>query len=43
VPGRSGREASVASREVLDRATLNRRLLVLFALGTNMGIRALSA
>ncbi len=32
--------ASVASREVLDRATLRRRLLlVLFALGTNRGIR----
>ena len=32
--------ASVASREVLDRATLRLRLLlVLFALGTNMGIR----
>ena len=35
--------ASVASREVLDRATLNRRLLlVLFALGTNMGIRQMA-
>src|SRR5271166_1879362 len=34
---------SVASREVLDRATLNRRLLlVLFALGTNMGIRQMA-
>jgi TnpA family transposase len=32
--------ASVASREVLDRAVLRRRLLlVLFALGTNVGIR----
>jgi TnpA family transposase len=35
--------ASVATREVLDRATLNRRLLlVLFALGTNMGIRQMA-
>jgi hypothetical protein len=35
--------ASVASRAVLDRATLNRRLLlVLFALGTNMGIRQMA-
>jgi len=35
--------ASVASREVLDRGTLNRRLLlVLFALGTNMGIRQMA-
>ncbi len=35
--------ASVASREVLDRATLNRRLLlVLFALGTNMGVRQMA-
>ena len=34
---------SVASREVLDRATLNRRLLlVLFAVGTNMGIRQMA-
>jgi TnpA family transposase len=34
--------ASVASREVLDRATLQRRLLLcLFALGTNMGIKAI--
>ena len=34
---------SVASREVLDRGTLNRRLLlVLFALGTNMGIRQMA-
>lgn len=33
---------SVASREVLDRATLQRRLLLcLFALGTNMGIKAI--
>lgn len=32
--------ASVASREILDRATLRRRLLlVLFALGTNIGMR----
>jgi TnpA family transposase len=31
---------SVASREIIDRATLRRRLLlVLFALGTNMGIK----
>jgi hypothetical protein len=36
--------ASAATREVLDRATLNRRLLlVLFALGTNMGIRQMAA
>jgi TnpA family transposase len=35
---------SVASREVLDKATLHRRLLLcLFALGTNMGIRAMAA
>ena len=35
--------ASVASRAVLDRATLNwRLLLVLFALGTNMGIRQMA-
>jgi len=35
---------SVASREVLDRGTLHRRLLrVLFALGTNMGIRQMAA
>ena len=34
--------SSVASREVLDRATLQRRLLLcLFALGTNMGIKAI--
>ena len=34
---------SVASREVLDRGTLYRRLLlVLFALGTNMGIRQMA-
>lgn len=33
---------SVASREVLDRHTLRRRLLLcLFALGTNMGIKAI--
>ncbi|WP_072691401.1 Tn3 family transposase [Rhodococcus marinonascens] len=33
---------SVASREVIDRDTLRRRLLLdLFALGTNMGIRAI--
>ena len=33
----------MASREVLDRATLSRRLLlVLFALGTNMGIRQMA-
>ena len=36
--------ASVASREVIDRDTLQRRLLLcLFALGTNMGIRAIVA
>ncbi len=36
--------ASVASREVIDPATLRRRLLLcLFALGTNMGIRAIVA
>jgi TnpA family transposase len=35
---------SVASREVIDRDTLRRRLLlVLFALGTNMGIKAIVA
>ena len=35
---------SVASREVIDRDTLRRRLLLcLFALGTNMGIRAIVA
>jgi hypothetical protein len=35
---------SVAYREVIDRATLRRRLLLcLFALGTNMGIRAIVA
>jgi TnpA family transposase len=34
---------SVASREILGRGTLNRRLLlVLFALGTNMGIRQMA-
>jgi TnpA family transposase len=39
----TGSFASVASREVPDRATLNRRLLlVLFALGTNMGIRQMA-
>ncbi|MGY2093574.1 Tn3 family transposase [Nocardia gipuzkoensis] len=33
---------SVASREVIDRDTLRRRLLlVLFAMGTNMGIKAI--
>ena len=33
---------SVASREVIDRDTLRRRLLLcLFALGTNMGIKAI--
>jgi hypothetical protein len=33
---------SVASREIIDRDTLRRRLLlVLFALGTNMGIKAI--
>jgi Tn3 transposase DDE domain/Domain of unknown function (DUF4158) len=36
--------ASVASRNVIDRDTLRRRLLLdLFALGTNMGIRAIVA
>lgn len=36
--------ASVATREVLDRTTLHRRLLlVLFALGTNIGIRQMVA
>lgn len=35
---------SVATREMLDRATLRRRLLLcLFALGTNMGIRQMAA
>jgi len=35
---------SVASREVIDRNTLRRRLLLcLFALGTNMGVRAIVA
>lgn len=35
---------SVASREVIDRAALQRRLLLcLFALGTNMGIKAIVA
>ncbi len=35
---------SVATREVLDRTTLHRRLLLcLFALGTNMGIRQMAA
>jgi TnpA family transposase len=35
---------SVASREVLDRHTLRRRLLLcLFALGTNMGIKAIAS
>jgi TnpA family transposase len=35
---------SVGSREVLDRATLRRRLLLcLFALGTNMGVRRLAS
>ncbi|MFF4986410.1 hypothetical protein ACFY19_04435 [Streptosporangium saharense] len=33
----------MATREVLDKQTLNRRLLVLFALGTNMGIRQMAA
>jgi TnpA family transposase len=44
ITGFTGSFASVASREVLDRATLNRRLLllVLFALGTNMGIRQMA-
>jgi hypothetical protein len=36
--------SSVATREVIDRATLRRRLLLsLFALGTNIGIRQLVA
>ncbi len=35
---------SVAAREVMDKATLGKRLLlVLFALGTNMGIRQMAA
>ncbi len=35
---------SVASREVIDRETLRRRLLLcLFALGTNMGMKAIVA
>ncbi len=35
---------SVATREVLSKETLSKRLLlVLFALGTNMGIRQMSA
>jgi len=43
ITGFAGSFASVASREVLDRATLNRRLLlVLFALGTNIGIRQMA-
>ena len=43
ITGFTGSFASVASREVLNRATLNRRLLlVLFALGTNMGIRQMA-
>ncbi|WSY64894.1 Tn3 family transposase [Nocardia sp. NBC_00881] len=38
----TGECASVASREVIDHDTLRRRLLlVLFALGTNMGIKAI--
>ena len=40
----TGEFTSVASREVIDRDTLRRRLLLcLFALGTNMGIRAIVA
>ncbi|MET9963034.1 Tn3 family transposase [Streptomyces sp. NPDC006326] len=36
--------SSVAAYEPIDRATLQRRLLLaLFALGTNMGIRAIVA
>jgi TnpA family transposase len=36
--------SSVASREVIDRDTLRRRLLLcLFALGTNMGLKAIVA
>ncbi|MGH3304903.1 MAG: Tn3 family transposase, partial [Streptosporangiaceae bacterium] len=43
ITGFTGSFTSVASREMLDRATLNRRLLlVLFALGTNMGIRQMA-
>lgn len=34
---------SVASREVTDRVSLRRRLLVLFGLGTNVGIRQVVA
>jgi len=42
--GFTGEFTSVASREVTDRETLRRRLLlVLFALGTNMGVRAIVA
>ncbi|MGH9022726.1 MAG: transposase, partial [Acidimicrobiia bacterium] len=41
--GLLGEFTSVASREITDRATLSRRLLlVLFALGTNMGIKRLA-
>lgn len=40
--GFTGEFTSVATREILDRDTLRRRLiLVLFALGTNMGIKAI--
>lgn len=40
----TGEFTSVATREVIDRDTLRRRLLLcLFALGTNMGIRAIVA
>ncbi len=43
ITGFTGSFASVASREVLDRAALNKRLLlVLFALGTNMGVRQMA-
>ncbi|BAS18641.1 transposase for transposon Tn1546 (plasmid) [Arthrobacter sp. Hiyo8] len=41
--GFTGEFVSVASREVLDRETLRRRLLLcLFGLGTNMGIKAVT-
>ncbi|SDJ98857.1 Tn3 transposase DDE domain-containing protein [Actinopolyspora mzabensis] len=40
----TGEFTSVASREIIDRVTLRRRLLLcLFALGTNIGIRQLVA
>lgn len=41
--GFTGEFVSVASREVVDRETLRRRLLLcLFGLGTNMGIKAVT-